>query len=265
LSKGNPSKIYISSLLITRYGTNTKRLPKIRTLWELILEPFEDKILQILLVAATVSLIIGVIQHGWSHGWIEGTSIYLAVTIITAVTAGNNYIKEKQFQKLVSKAAEDWIPTFRGNEGLTQTLSTTELVVGDLVKLEAGNRIPADCLLIESTDFAADESSMTGEPEQVEKSAVTQKNFEHNPSPFLLGNTLVVSGSGSAIVCAVGVNTRSGMAEEKLNIEEEETPLQAKLETIANEIGRIGVYVALLTFISMTVKMIVVTVKDDTK
>jgi uncharacterized ion transporter superfamily protein YfcC len=72
-----------------------------------------------LLVAATVSLIIGVVQHGWEHGWIEGTSIYLAVTIITAVTAGNNYIKEKQFQKLVSKAAEDWIPTFRGNEGLT--------------------------------------------------------------------------------------------------------------------------------------------------
>jgi magnesium-transporting ATPase (P-type) len=106
---------------------------------------------------------------------------------------------------------------------------------------------------------------MTGEPEQVEKSSVTPQNFEHNPSPFLLGNTLVVSGSGTAIVCAVGVNTRSGMAEEKLNIEEEETPLQAKLETIANEIGRIGVYVALLTFISMTVKMIVVTVKDDTK
>jgi magnesium-transporting ATPase (P-type) len=66
---------------------------------------------------------------------------------------------------------------------------------------------------------------MTGEPEQVEKSHVTEKNYEHNPSPFLLGNTLIVSGSGLALVCAVGVNTRSGMAEEKLNIEEEITPL----------------------------------------
>jgi Ca2+ transporting ATPase len=66
-------------------------------------------------------------------------------------------------------------------------------------------------------------------------------------------------------VCAVGVNTRSGMAEEKLNIEDEETPLQAKLETIANEIGKIGVYVSILTFIAMTVKLIVDTSRDDSK
>ena len=65
------------------------------------------------------------------------------------------------------------------------------------------------------------------------------------------------------MVLAVGVNTRSGMAEEKLKIEEEETPLQAKLETIANEIGKIGVYVAILTFIAMSVNMIVTTVISD--
>ena len=87
-------------------------------------------------------------------------------------------------------------------------------------------RIPADCLLISGTDIAVDESSMTGEPEQVEKQAVNESNFHYNPNPFLLGNTLVEQGSGLAIVCAVGVNTRSGMAEEKLNIEEDETPLQ---------------------------------------
>lgn len=86
---------------------------------ELILEPLEDRILQILLLAATVALIIGVIQHGWDSGWVEGLSIFIAVFIIVTVTAANNYSKEKQFQKLVCKAAEDWIPTFRGNEGLT--------------------------------------------------------------------------------------------------------------------------------------------------
>ena len=70
----------------------------------MILENFEDRILQILLLAATVALIIGVIQFGWAHGWVEGCSIYIAIVIIVSVTAGNNYIKEKQFQKLVSKA-----------------------------------------------------------------------------------------------------------------------------------------------------------------
>lgn len=194
-------------------------------MFELILENFEDRILQILLLAATVSLIIGVVQHGWKHGWVEGCSIFIAVFIIVAVTAGNNYVKEKQFQKLVSKASEDWIPTFRGGEGLTITLPVQDLVVGDIVKIEAGCRIPADCILLEGTDIATDESGLTGEPEQVEKSPLSPENYEHNPSPFLLAKTLVVSGQGLAIVCSVGSHTRSGMAEEKLNIEEEETPL----------------------------------------
>ena len=65
------------------------------------------------------------------------------------------------------------------------------------------------------------------------------------------------------MVCAVGTHTRSGMAEEKLNIEDEETPLQGKLETIANEIGKIGVYVSILTFIVMTIKLIINTAIDD--
>jgi Ca2+ transporting ATPase len=64
-------------------------------------------------------------------------------------------------------------------------------------------------------------------------------------------------------VCAVGNRSRSGMAEEKLSIEEEETPLQQKLETIANEIGKVGVYVSILTFIAMTVNMVVKTVLDE--
>ena len=93
------------------------------------------------------------------------------------------------------------------------------------MQIAAGMRIPADCILISGTDIAVDESSMTGEPEKIEKQAVYEENFIHNPNPFLLGNTLVEQGSGLALVCAVGVNTRSGMAEEKLSIEEDETPL----------------------------------------
>jgi len=64
---------------------------------ELILENFEDRILQILLIAATVAFVIGVAQHGWADGCIEGLSIFIAVIIIVTVTAGNNYVKEKQF------------------------------------------------------------------------------------------------------------------------------------------------------------------------
>ncbi len=126
-------------------------------------------------------------------------------------------------------------------------------------------RIPADCVLLDGTDFAADESGLTGEPEQLEKFALVENNYEHNPTPFLLAKTLVVSGQGHALICAVGTNTRTGMAEEKLNIEEDETPLQEKLETIANEIGKIGVYVAILTFIAMSVNLVIKIALDDTR
>jgi P-type E1-E2 ATPase len=81
----------------------------------------------------------------------------------------------------------------------------------------------------------------------------------------LLANTLIASGSGTALVCAVGTNTRSGQAEQKLNIEDELTPLQAKLETIADQIGGFGVKVAVITFLVVTAKLIIEVIRDDTK
>ena len=175
-----------------------------------------------------------------------------------SVTAGNNYVKEKQFQKLVAQAAQlEFVAIFRGSEGASFTLSATDLVVGDVIEICQGMKVPADCVLISGTDIAVDESSMTGEPEASEKAALDESNYKNNPNPFLLAKTLVESGQGKALVCSVGANTRSGMAEEKLSIEDEATPLQYKLETIASEIGKIGVYVAILTFIVMTIKLIV--------
>ena len=209
-----------------RYGSNTKRLPKIRTLCELILENFEDKILQILLLAAAVSLVIGILNDGWAHGWVEGTSIFIAIFIIVSVTAGNNYAKEKQFQKLVAKAQEDFVAVFRGGEGASDTLGSPELVVGDVIEISSGMRIPADCVLISGTDIAADESAMTGEPDASEKQAVDEKSYHLNPNPFLLAKTLVEVGQGKALVCAVGTHARSSMAEEKISIKEDGNPLQ---------------------------------------
>jgi P-type Ca2+ transporter type 2B len=95
-------------------------------------------------------------------------------------------------------------------------------------------KVPADCVILQGTDLSADEAALTGEPEQVEKSDVTEHTVGYNPQPFILANTLIATGSGTALVCAVGTNTRSGQAEQKMNIEDEETPLQGKLATIAN-------------------------------
>ena len=125
-------------------------------------------------------------------------------------------------------------------------------------------RIPADCVLIEGIDISCDESSMTGEPEHMEKNHVTDANYESNPDCFLLGKTLIVNGCGPAIVCCVGVNSRSGMAEEKLNTEEDETPLQQKLGGIANQLGKLGVYCALISVIAGVGNLIIRRLVDKT-
>jgi magnesium-transporting ATPase (P-type) len=226
-----------------------KRIPKIRGLLEIVLEALGDSTLIMLMVLAAINIAIGIYQDGFPHGMIDGAAIYFAVLIIVSIASGNNYSKEKQFQKLVAKAAIEYCTCFRGSKGLTQTLAVSELVVGDVIEIKQGMRVPADCILLEGIDISCDEAAMTGEPDHMDKTAVNATNKEHNPDPFLIGKTLVVNGQGKAMVCCVGVNSRSGMAEEKLQTEEYQTPLQQKLEAIANSLAKYGVYIALFTLV----------------
>ena len=114
------------------------------------------------------------------------------------------------------------------------TISTEELVVGDVVEVKAGDAIPADCLLIQSVNISTDESSLTGEPDELKKFAANGENIDQNICPLLLRNSLCKTGKGTALVCAIGPNTMSGRAEQILTMEAESTPLQKKLATIAD-------------------------------
>ena len=152
-----------------KYGSNVKNLLRIKTLLELIIEQFQDRILQALLVAAGIALIIGVAHHRFPNGMIESISIMFAVAIIVSVTACANHMKDKQFQMLGVKASEKFIACYRGTEGLTITIPDSELVVGDLVKIETGMKIPADCILITGTDIKCEESNFTGEFTDINK------------------------------------------------------------------------------------------------
>jgi len=161
------------------------------------------------------------------------------------------------------------------------TKPTTELVVGDLVKLEKGKEIPADCVMISGNDLTCNESSLTGEPLDLPKKPIN--DCHDKVTPFLLAKTLITSGDCFALVCAVGVRTRSGKAGEKLRFsdddegeddgedkkkdgEEEEgeesapkgnkTPLQRKLDKIVELVGKIGLWAAVLTFGALTIKLI---------
>ena len=141
----------------------------------------------------------------------------------------------------------------RRNDAM-RTVDSEELVVGDLIELETGDTVPADCILIESTELACNESALTGEPEPMLKEVLTNENYEFNPCPFVLQGSLIENGSGKAVVLTVGDNTNQGKAGLSMNIEDETTPLQNKLDTIANQIGKLGFAVAILVFIIVCVR-----------
>ena len=229
----------------------------------MICDVLDDFILKVLIVAALVSTILGMIKDGPKHGYQEGLGIVFAILIILIVSVGNDYVKEKQFQELMSKSDEKAVKVIRN--GKENMRDTTELVVGDLIIIDTGATIPADCLVLQSDDFACNESALTGEPDGLPKEPVNDANFNSQPDCFLLQGSLCDKGTATAVVCAVGINTNQGQAGLSMNIANEQTPLQKKLDRIANGIGLLGVCVAVMTFIAISISAVIITFKDEEK
>jgi len=217
---------------------------------------FDDFILKLLCAAAVVATIIGMINEGPKYGWIEGCSILIAIIIITVVTVSQDYSKEKQFQAMME--LDDIKSAFVIRNGHQKEVDTQELVVGDLIFIRTGDYIPADCIIVKSNQFSADEASLTGEPDAKRKETLTMENFGSDPCPLLFQGTLCSTGTAYAVVLAVGNNTAQGKAGLSMNMEDEQTPLQKKLDTIANQIGKMGMCVAILTFIAIVIRILCV-------
>lgn len=129
---------------------------------ELIWENFEDPINKILCAAAVVSLIIGLGQHGFPEGMIEGTSILIALVIIIVVNSGNNYLSEMRLAELVKMSDKQDVAVFR-NSVDAETIDASELLVGDIYAFQSGMKIPADSIVIEGQDIECTETELTGE------------------------------------------------------------------------------------------------------
>lgn len=116
-----------------------------------IKEALDNRILLYLAIAAFFTIITGMIAAGeqWYWGWIEGVSIYFAIFLIVSIQSGNDWLKDKQFVRLQSTIKDENIAVIRGKYGATQSVNIYSLVVGDIVLLDTGSRIPADCVLVE--------------------------------------------------------------------------------------------------------------------
>ena len=161
----------------------------------------------------------------------EGVSILFAILLCVIVGSWNNYAKEQQFQKLMSAREERDIVVIRGGKDVA--ISVHSLLVGDILKINAGDQLPADCILLAGSKVFADESSQTGETRDIDKHPL-DLNAQTAVNPFLISGTMLKEGKGVAVVVCVGSSTRMGRIREMMEEEDEMTPLQRKLERIAN-------------------------------
>jgi len=160
-----------------------------------------------MLIMAVLTSITGMIKYDEiTYGLIEGVAIAIVLAMVVAIGAANDYMKDKQFLDLLSDVKDEEIPVIRGKYGATQSVNVFELVVGDIILLETGSRVPADCLLVEGEDVICDENFYIPGPDPVyvKKAVATESTISRNPDPFLLSNTLVSNGYGKAVVLAVG-------------------------------------------------------------
>ncbi|EWS72210.1 calcium-translocating P-type ATPase, PMCA-type protein (macronuclear) [Tetrahymena thermophila SB210] len=236
------------------FGENLRIQKEPKTLFEMIIDCFEDLMLQILCLASLVSTTIGILEDGLAKGWMEGATILIAVLIIVSISAGNNYIKEQQFLKLNAKREEITVKVKRN--GQKKQIDCKQLLVGDILYVEIGDVMQVDGILMEGSEIQMDESSVTGESDHINKTPALLGEVG-NTTSFLISGSKVMDGTGLMLVCAVGQNTQLGKLREKLQDEQPPTPLQQKLETVAEDIGKIGTVAAALTMLAINIHLIV--------
>uniref|UniRef100_A0A3P9QE58 Calcium-transporting ATPase n=1 Tax=Poecilia reticulata TaxID=8081 RepID=A0A3P9QE58_POERE len=205
----------------TAFGKNFIPPKKSKTFLQLVWEALQDVTLIILEIAAIISLGLsfyhppggnaeacgqaggGVEDEGEAQaGWIEGAAILFSVIIVVLVTAFNDWSKEKQFRGLQSRIEQEQKFTVI-RKGQVIQIPVAEIVVGDIAQIKYGDLLPADGILIQGNDLKLDESSLTGESDQVRKSL--------DKDPMLLSGTHVMEGSGRMVVSAVGLNSQTGI------------------------------------------------------
>lgn len=175
--------------------------------------------------------------------------------MVATVTAANDYSKERQFQEL-NRVVESRKGKLSHHSLCTRSLGfpvsvmrnsrqtqidIKDITVGDVVLIATGDSLPADGLVLEAAELHVDESSMTGESEAAVKSL--------QEDPYLLANTKVMAGTGRMLVVAVGTQSQWGRLKAMLDQPSEQTPLQIKLDALAERIGLVGVAAAVLTFV----------------
>ena len=224
-----------------QHGRNVLTPPQRTSLWKLYLDKYRDPIIQILLVAAFISLILAFIEKNY----METIGIFVAVFLATTVGFYFERDAAKKFNLLTALSEEQPVKVRRN--GKVMEIPRHDVVVGDVVLVEVGDEVPADGELILCNDLQINESTLTGEP-------VTEKSLEGGgdgayPRNVILRSTMVMNGRGEFVVTAVGDATEIGKVAKKSTEQTSvETPLHMQLDKLAKMISKVGSVVSVAAF-----------------
>lgn len=242
------------------YGENAFSQEKQTPLWKRILEALREPMIFILIIAAAITIGVNVfkILNGQHGEFIESVGILIAISLSTFITLYMEGRSKKAFEALNKMKENIAIKTLRN--GQITLIPQKDLVVGDIILVETGDKIPVDARLLFSTDLQADESALTGESLAVSKDSERKIKLENTPLAerfnMIYGGTYITAGSGKAIITQVGDSTEFGkIADELKRQDKTTTPLQEKLTKLGKTISYLGISLATFIFLIQFVKL----------
>ena len=232
-----------------KYGPNELTEAPPTSFWEMLWSQINSFVIYMLLAASIISALLG--------DYVEAIAI-LAIVILNAIMGIIQESRAEAALAALKKLAAPESSVLRG--GHRVSVPATELVPGDIVFLEAGNYIPADVRLLEAVNLRVDEASLTGESLPVEKNAQTRLESDiplgDRKNTAFMG-TLVNYGRGKGVVVSIGMNTQLGMIATMLqSVENEETPLQRRLDQLGKVLGWGSLAICGLVFVIGAIRFI---------
>ncbi|KAH9481469.1 Calcium-transporting ATPase 2 [Psilocybe cubensis] len=258
------------------FGTNLLPTRVSKTLLQLMWTALKDKVLILLSIAAAISLALGLFQDFGTPrkpgeppvDWVEGVAIIIAISIVVIVGSVNDWQKERQFKALNERKEERGVKVIR--DGIEKVIDIKEVLVGDIALVEPGEIIPCDGIFISGHNVKCDESGATGESDAIKKLSYHEVLEHHRKALaagqdphtghtdcFMISGSKVLEGVGKYVVVAVGTKSFNGRIMMALRGDTENTPLQLKLNALAELIAKIGSVAGSILFFSLMIRFFV--------
>ncbi len=237
---------------LKQYGYNDIKEGKKISPWQIFLSQFKSVVIWILIFAVIISVVIGYINSGDS-GFAEEYTDAIIIAVIIVLIAILGFVQEYRAEKAIEalkKLASLKATVLR--DGQKKDIDSKELVPGDMIILETGDKVPADSRLIEVFNLQTQEAALTGESQPVKKhtNVLGEKIAIADMKNMVFSGTIVVSGRAKAVVVSTGMQTEIGKIAAMIEkVEQEPTPLQKKMNGLGKLLGKIVIAIAVVIFL----------------